>query len=672
MSKILLFAGTTEGRHVAEFLNRYGLPAVVCTATEYGKCQIPSGGMLDVRSERLSAEEMARLMLEHEISLVIDATHPYAVLVSENIQSACEQTGTEYLRLLRPAEKVGEESIVVDSVEEAVEWLKHSEDRVLVTTGSKELAAFTAVPDYQNRLFARVLPTPGVVARCAELGFDAGHLIAMQGPFSLELNLAILRQTGAKILVTKESGKNGGFEEKAEAAREAGARLLVIGRPPESLQQKDKAARGYSEGEVCALLAERYGISVRQEVTIAGIGMGQPDNMTAEVQKAILRADVLIGAERILKAAKELLREENRTPCFDAYQPEAIREFLDAHPEYEHAVLLQSGDTGFFSGAKRLFQILSGREIHVLPGISSVVYLCAKLRISWEDVCLLSMHGRKANGTDAVRHHRRTFLLSGTKGGAAAFCGELCRYGLGQVKVTIGEHLSYPEERIVTGTAEELVGQTFETLCVILAENPAPVSRETAGLPDEAFVRGKVPMTKREVRAVSLSYLGLQEDSVAWDVGAGTGSVSVEMALHAWNGWVYAVEQKEEGIELICANAMKNGCANLTPVSGRAPEALQKLPAPTHVFVGGSGGALEQILRTALEKNPRVRVVVNAISLETIAEAARCLRQLPFEEPEIVCLRADRSKVLGNSHLMLGMNPVYIFAATGGGYHEQE
>ena len=109
-------------------------------------------------------------------------------------------------------------------------------------------------------------------------------------------------------------------------------------------------------------------------------------------------------------------------------------------------------------------------------------------------------------------------------------------------------------------------------------------------------------MTKREVRAVSLSYLGLQEDSVAWDVGAGTGSVSVEMALHAWNGRVYAVEQKEEGIELICANAKKNGCANLTPVSGRAPDALQELPAPTHVFVGGSGGALEQILKTALEQ----------------------------------------------------------------------
>ncbi len=657
---------------MAEFLNRYSLAAVVCTATEYGKCQIPAKGTLDVRSERLSSEEMAQLMRTEEITLVIDATHPYAVLVSENIQSACEQTATEYLRLLRPAEKVGEESIVVDSVEEAVEWLKQSEDRVLVTTGSKELAAFTAVPDYRERIFARVLPTPSVVARCAELGFDAGHLIAMQGPFSLEMNVAMLRQTGAKILVTKESGKNGGFGEKEEAAREAGARLLVIGRPSETTGKSEKKIRVLSEGEVCALLAKRYGLAVHQKVTIAGIGMGMPDNMTAEVQKAIREADVLIGAGRMLEAAREFLGAESRTPSFDAYQPEAIRGFLDAHPEYERAVLLQSGDTGFFSGAKRLFQVLDGREIRVLPGISSVVYLCAKLRISWEDVCLLSIHGRKANGVDAVRHHRRTFLLSGTKGGAAAFCQELCRYGLGQVIVTIGEQLSYPEERIVTGAAEELAKQSFETLCVILVENPVPVSRETAGLPDDAFVRGKVPMTKREVRAVSLAYLDLSEDSVAWDVGAGTGSVSVEMALHAWNGTVYAVEQKEEGIALIRANAEKNGCANIIPVPGKAPEALGELPAPTHVFVGGSGGALEEILETALEKNPKVRVVINAISLETIAEAARCLKQLPFGEPEIVCLRADRSKTLGKSHLMMGMNPIYIFAATGGGCDEKQ
>ena len=129
MNKILLFAGTTEGRHMAEFLNRHRLSAVVCAATEYGKCQILPGEYLDVRSERLNADEMVRLIQEEQICLVIDATHPYAVLVSENIRNACEQTETEYLRLLRPSGEIGEDCILVDSVAEAVEWLKASGER---------------------------------------------------------------------------------------------------------------------------------------------------------------------------------------------------------------------------------------------------------------------------------------------------------------------------------------------------------------------------------------------------------------------------------------------------------------------------------------------------------------------------------------------------------------
>lgn len=664
MSKLLLFAGTTEGRRVAGFLKRCEIPAVVCTATEYGKCRIDPADTLEIRSERLNAEEMTELIRREDISLVVDATHPYAVLVSENIRHACALTATEYLRLLRPSEETGEDCTVVASVEEAAEWLKNTEGRVLVTTGSKELSAFTAVPDYQKRIFARVLPTPAVVEHCAELGFDAGHLIAMQGPFSLEMNRAMLRQTGARILVTKESGKNGGFEEKVQAVREADAHLLVIGRPSRE--------EGKTESEVCRIIAERYGKTTDQEVIIAGIGMGAAENMTLEVQKAIREADVLIGAGRMLEAAKEVCEEAGRKPCLDAYQPDEIREFLNQHPEYGTAVLLQSGDIGFFSGAKRLLDVLAGRKIRVLSGISSVVYLCGRLQIPWENVCLLSLHGRKANGVDAVRHHARTFLLSGKKGGAAEFCRELCIYGLGHVVVTVGENLSYPDERMVTGTAEELKDQDFATLCVIFAQNSSPVPREPYGLPDENFVRGKVPMTKREVRAVSLSYLGLHEDSVAWDVGAGTGSVSVEMALQAWKGEVFAVERNEEGVGLIRANAEKNGCANLTAVFGSAPEVLRKLPTPTHVFVGGSGGKLQEILQTALEKNPAVRVVVNAVSLETIAEAVRVFREMPFEDPETVCLRADRSRLLGKSHLMMGMNPIYIFAATGGGNDESE
>lgn len=658
MSKVLLFAGTTEGRQVAEFLRRCGIPAVVCTATEYGKDKIRESETLTVRSERLTAEEMALLIRTEQVGLVVDATHPYAVLVSENIRSACRKEKTEYLRLLRPRAAAETDCAVVGSVREAVEYLKHTKGRILVTTGSKELAAFTELDGYRERVFARVLPLPSVVEHCASLGFDAGHLIAMQGPFSAEMNAAMLRQMGARILVTKESGKNGGFEEKAAAVKETGALLLVIGRPSEE--------GGLTEAEVCRILAERYRRTAPRKITIAGIGMGSPESMTLETYEAIAQADVLIGARRMLDAAKEACESAVSLPCFDAYQPEEIKDFLDAHPEYGHAVLLQSGDVGFFSGTRRLLDALSGREIRVLPGISSVVALSAKLQVPWEDVCLLSLHGRTANGVDAVRHHKKTFFLSGAKGGAAQFCRTLCEHDLGSVKITVAERLSYPDERLFQGTAAEAAEQEFDALCVIFAENQSPVCREPYGLPDERFVRGDVPMTKREVRAVSLSYLSLAEDSLVWDVGAGTGSVSVEMALQAYRGQVFAIEQKEEGIRLIRENARKNGCANLTAVAGRAPDTLSDLPAPTHVFVGGSEGQLRKILETALLKNPHVRVVVNAVSLETISEAFRVLEELPFGETEAVCLRADRAKPLGRSHLMMGMNPIYIFAASGG------
>lgn len=659
MSKVLLFAGTTEGRQVAEFLRRSGIPAVVCTATEYGKDRIRESETLRVLSERLTADEMADLIRRERIDVVVDATHPYAVLVSENIRTACEMEHTEYLRLLRPSAETETEGTVVASVEEAVKWLSNRDGRILVTTGSKELAAFTALSNYQERIFARVLPMPSVVEHCASLGFDAGHLIAMQGPFSMEMNLAMLRQTGAQVLVTKESGKNGGFEEKVQAAKEAGAHLLVIGRPAKET--------GKTETEICRMLAERYQKTVPQKITIVGIGMGAAENMTVETRQAIAEADVLIGAKRMLNAAKEACKEAVKIPCFDAYRPEEIKAYLDEHAEYGRAVLVQSGDVGFFSGTRRLLETLSDKEIRVLPGISSAVYLCAKLQIPWEDVCLLSLHGRKSNGVDAVRHHHRTFILSGSKGDAVRFLRKLCEYGLGNVKITIAERLSYPEERIVSGYASELLNEEFDALCVILAENSCPVGREGYGLPDEAFVRGNVPMTKREVRAVSMSYLGLTEHSVAWDVGAGTGSVSVEMALRASDGEVFAVEQKEEGIALIRENARKNGCANLTAVSGRAPDVLADLAAPSHVFVGGSEGQLRDILKTALKKNPSVRAVVNAVSLETIAEAFRVFEELPFGDLEVVCLHVDRAKQLGKSHLMMGLNPIYIFATTGGG-----
>ena len=218
----------------------------------------------------------------------------------------------------------------------------------------------------------------------------------------------------------------------------------------------------------------------------------------------------------------------------------------------------------------------------------------------------------------------------------------------------------------IARTAEELSERHFESLAVALIEyggEPLPV---TAGLPDEAFSRAEsVPMTKSEIRAVCLSKLALREDSVVWDVGAGTGSVTVEAAMAARRGRVYAVERKDAAFDILRENLRKFHTDNVTPVSGTAPDACADLPAPTHAFLGGTTGHMKEIIALLLEKNPRVRIVATAVTLESVAELTECVKAFPFRETEAVSLTAARSRKAGAYHLMTGQNPVYIFTMQG-------
>ena len=246
-------------------------------------------------------------------------------------------------------------------------------------------------------------------------------------------------------------------------------------------------------------------------------------------------------------------------------------------------------------------------------------------------------------------------------------CEELLEYGLPEVTLYVGERLHYPDERITKGSPAELKGKTFDGLCVALIENPGYHDGVRSCIPDEEFLRGSAPMTKSEVRSLSVAKLGLSRDSVAWDVGAGTGSVTIEMALAASEGQVFAVEKKPEAAALIRENCRRFGTPNVQVTEGTAPEALKDLPAPTHVFIGGSSGNLREILELLLEKNPKVRLVINAITLETVSEANACLKELPFTDVEITQIQTAKSKKVGSYQMMLGQNPVYIFACTGKG-----
>ena len=394
------------------------------------------------------------------------------------------------------------------------------------------------------------------------------------------------------------------------------------------------------------------------KVYLIGVGMGNPGTMTAEALEAVRACPVLVGAPRLLESWAQ------DHDCVPLIAGADIAEYIGKQQEGPIGVLL-SGDTGFYSGAKRLWALLEDHEVVTLPGISSLSYFCAKLHTDWQDVKIVSAHGRSHNVVGEIQRNGRTFALTGGSTKAQDICRELTGRGLGDVTVSVGERLSYPDERVVTGTAAQLAEETFADLSVLLAVNPRPVTRpwNGSGLPDEAFLRGNVPMTKEEVRALALSKLRLAERHVVWDVGAGTGSVSVECALSCPAGRVFAVEKKEEALALLEENRERFHAANLSIVGGTAPEALKDLPAPDRVFIGGTSGELGEILDVIFDKNPAARVVCTAVTLETVAEAARLFAHL--EGADMVQVSATRTRSAGRYHLMDAQNPVWIFSGEG-------
>ncbi|MDO4491213.1 MAG: precorrin-6A reductase [Lachnospiraceae bacterium] len=680
MYNILLFAGTTEGRTIAEQLKGTDNRVCVYVATEYGESLIAAGEGITVKSGRLTEEEMEQEMKQSPDALVMDATHPYAAVVTENIRKACTATGHAYLRVLRQgaAEEL-KDAIYVDSPAAAAEYLSGTEGNVLLTTGSKELRYFTAVPDYKERLFARVLSLPNVAADCAALGFQGQHLICMQGPFSREMNVALLHMTKAAYLVTKDTGVTGGFPEKVEAARDCGAKLVIIGRPLQeqgvsvkealriagvsyidSISADDDQEKGLSAGA-----SNGENPSNKQEIALIGIGMGGEGckTLTLEARAFCDRAELLIGAGRMVDAVaapgQSVLKE---------YRSQQIAEAIQASEAKTIAILL-SGDVGFFSGAKKLLQVLP-EGVLVMPGIGSLVYFCSKLQLPWEDMKITSNHGRVSNMIGLCDTNRKVFSLLGKEEDVRTLCERFLHYGMTDLTIHVGEKFGYPEEKILTGKPEDFLEYQGDPLSVMVVENPSPRTVVTHGIPDEEFLRDKVPMTKEEIREISISKLRLSRDSVVYDVGAGSGSVSVEMALSALEGQVYAIEKNPTAVDLLHRNKQKFRADNLQIVEGLAPEALKDLPAPTHAFIGGSSGNMKEILALLLEKNPKLRVVINTITLESIGEALQCMKELPFEDVDIAAVSSAKSRALGRYHLMFGQNPVYVVSATGKGGQE--
>lgn len=408
-------------------------------------------------------------------------------------------------------------------------------------------------------------------------------------------------------------------------------------------------------------------------VTLVGTGCGDPGTMTEEVKQAIAAADVLIGAPRLLEAVA-VYAEPDITKVAEI-KPSGILEAIQTAIAAEEAVnaitgtgndnirvcVVYSGDSGFYSGTRSLLPLLreEGIEADVMPGISSIQIMAARLQVPWQDWKLVSAHGTDCDPVAEVMEGKEIFFLTGGALGPAELCAKLADAGLGDLRVIVGERLSYADEKISFGTAAEFAEREFDSLSVMLAEPASCAGDLTPGIDDKAFIRGDIPMTKQGVRAAILSKMEVAPSDIVWDVGAGTGSVSVELAMKASRGKVWAVEREPEGCSLIEANKKRFGVWNLNVVPGSAPEALADLPAPDRVFIGGSDGNLEAIIDAALAKNETALICVSAIVLETMADTVKSMARRGMGT-DIIQVCVNTTKQIRDRHMMMAGNPIYI------------
>lgn len=398
---------------------------------------------------------------------------------------------------------------------------------------------------------------------------------------------------------------------------------------------------------------------------VLGAGSGGPAQVTPAVNEVLKRARAVAASERCAPLAEgcpEIIPMTDFKECFAR---------LHAALESGDAAVLVSGDTGIYSLLPLVNKNFPEAEIIALPGISSMQSLCAMARETWHDAVILSGHGRDIDDEkilEAVEHDRKTFFFCDGRRNPAWLASLLSEAGLGDVLLTVGENLGGAGERLTQGTAAELAGRGFSALSIVLVINESSSVKRSPLPCDDDFTRGSVPMTHEEVRAVIISKLRLTPESVVWDIGAGTGSVSIAAAQLCRR--LFAVEASAEAAALVRANAEKFRLHNVKVVEGRAMSVIEELPKPDVVFIGGSGGELAAVLEEVRRRGGGIRVVVSAVALHTAAACVELLDAAEFRDFEAAQVAVSRIKTIGRTKIWSPLNPVSIFSAVTAGKEE--
>lgn len=676
-SKILIFSGTTEGRELSKHLTDAGIHHYVSVASEYGQNMMEESEYAYVHVGKMEADEMVSYMTTNGFnseSIIVDASHPYASIVSVNIVKAAEIIGAKVIRVYRDSVSDNFEMLHYADISECAKGLDKADGNILLTTGSKEIGRFceNISEELISRLYVRVLPAIESIELCKEAGIPDKNIIAMHGPFSVEMNKALIKQYNVKHLVTKDSGVNGGTNEKLEAALALDCKCHIIDRPVNE--------EGITVAEAYEIIT---GDRIKRKITIslAGVGMGNNNTMTNEVRNCINNSDVVFGAGRLIKDISD-------KAVYNMYLAKDIIPVIEANDNYNRIVILFSGDTGFYSGSKKMQEELKAWSeenkfdvrISIYPGVSSIAYLASRIGESYDDAFIYSLHGRGniQSLVNSCRYNHKCFSLLSGENNIKEICLLLASKGI-TGELYVGCNMSYPDEKIIKVDSSKWsdFNPSGLGIATIMIKNFAPEERPVINVKsDDEFIRDKVPMTKECIRHESIIRLGLKENDVVYDIGAGTGSVAIEIAGLSDSIKVYAIEKKPEAIQLLKENILKHNAHNIELIEGDALEVIKGInrndsalmqgivEKPDAVFIGGSSGELKEIIECLASYNSNIRVVINAVSLETISEINNIAGERNIKDIDIIQMSVSNVNGVGNYHLLQAQNPVMIFSFT--------
>ena len=405
-----------------------------------------------------------------------------------------------------------------------------------------------------------------------------------------------------------------------------------------------------------------------RNINLVGIGLGNPNLLTKAAYKAIESSNIIIGARRIVESIKEDFADKL---YYIEYNTEKILEIIKENIGNEIAVVF-SGDISLFSGSIKLFERLNAAiedrkvfkdcKINTFPGISSLSYLCAKTNTDISKVKILSFHGKEELLYHNIDSNEYTFIITSKADGVKKICRKLIEFGFFELDIILGENLSYDNERITKAEASKFLDMEISDLNCMIISNPDADKSISFGLSDEVFVRDKVPITKSEVRAIIMSKLDIQTDSICYDIGAGSGSVSIEMSRLAYDGKVYAIEKNPLAVELIQKNIHNFSAENIELIHAKAPDGLDNIINADKIFIGGSGGDLISMMKMIFTSKKNPTIVISAITMETIAQITDIVKIAKEKgyDTEITAINVSKSKEVGPYNMMMAQNMVFI------------